>query len=66
MESYVIKVTEFITEIDIHLRGPQQPLRLFLEELPEYWWKKVQIPADSLFPCGTMANTSYYGRKVLG
>ena len=33
MGTYVIKVTEFISEVKIDVRGLQQPQRLFLEEL---------------------------------
>ena len=33
MGTYVIKVTELISEVKIDVRGLQQPQRLFLEEL---------------------------------
>ena len=43
METCVIKVTELIYEVKIDLRGPQQPQRLYLDELKEQFLKATKI-----------------------
>ena len=49
METYVIKVTELIFEVKIDLQGPQQPQRLYLDELKEQFSKATKISQTS-FP----------------
>ena len=50
METYVIKVTELIYEVKIDLRGPQQPQRLYLDELKEEQFLKATKISQICFP----------------
>ena len=57
MKTYIIKVTELISEVKIDVRGLQQPQRLFLEEL------LVQYNLKSTNLCGSEATRLDDGLK---
>ena len=60
MGTYVIKVTELISEVKIDVRGLQQPQRLFLEELlAQYNLKPTNL-------CGSEATRLDDGLKGSG